>query len=75
MTSKPKTMTEELRKSVADSGLSLYRIAKDSGVPHAAMHRFVNDGRDLKLSTADKLAAYFGLRLVGKESTKRKGGK
>ena len=61
---KPKTVTDELRRAIADSGLTLYRIAKDSGVPHAALYRFVNREQDIKLATADKLAAYLGLRLT-----------
>lgn len=58
------TLTDQLRKAIENSGASLYRIAKDSGVPYAVVHRFANDERSITLPVADKLAAYFGMRLT-----------
>jgi predicted transcriptional regulator len=60
--SKPKTVTDQLRKAIAESGMTLYRVAKDSQVDHATLHRFMA-GQDLRLSTVDKLAAYLGLEM------------
>ncbi len=62
--SEPMTLTAQLRKAIRDSGLSLYRIAKDSGVPYAVLQRFANADRQIKMAAADKLAEYFGMRLT-----------
>ena len=58
------TISEQLRETIADSGLTLYRIAKDSGVSFSIVHRFASGERAVKLSTADQLAEYFGMRLT-----------
>ena len=44
--------------------MTLYRIAKDSGVVYQVLHRFARGERDLTLETATKLADYFGMRLT-----------
>ena len=46
------------------SGLALLRIAADTGVERASISRFVRGERSLRLDMADKLAAYFGLKLT-----------
>ena len=61
------TLTEQLSAAIADSGLSIYRIAKDSGVPQATLQRFVSGQRDMRLSNANKVAAYLELHLTKKQ--------
>ena len=59
------TLSEQLRAAIENSGLSVYRIAKDSGVPQQTLQRFVTGQRDIRLAqTADRLAEYFGMRLT-----------
>ena len=60
---KPKTVTDQLKRAIADSGLTLYRIAKDSGVPLPVLYRFMAGEQGLTLVTVDKLAAYLKLKL------------
>jgi len=57
-------LQDQLREAVENSGLSLYRIAKGSGIAYQVLHRFANGQRDLTLETATKLADYFGMRLT-----------
>ena len=57
-------LQDQLRQAVENSGLTLYRIAKDSGVVYQVLHRFARGERDLTLETATKLADYFGMRLT-----------
>jgi predicted transcriptional regulator len=57
------TVTDQLKQTIADSGLSVYKLAKESGVPQPVLHRFMAGEQDLKLATVDKLAGYLGLRL------------
>jgi plasmid maintenance system antidote protein VapI len=58
------TMSETVRQAILESGQTLYRVAKDSGVPYATLHRFVTGERSVSAETLDKLCAYLGLRLV-----------
>ncbi len=60
------TVSEDLRaatKGAVRRGVTRYRIAKDSGIDHTALSRFLTEGRDLRLSTVDALASYQGLEL------------
>ena len=58
------SLTAQLRNAIKNSGASLYRIAKDSGVPHPVVHRFAHGERKSSWTQADKLAEYFGMRLT-----------
>ncbi len=64
---------DQLRQAVADSGLSLYRIAKDSGVAYPVLYRFARGERDLTLETASRLADFLGMRLTRPRRPKRGG--
>ncbi len=66
-TSKP-TMTEVLRKAIAESGLSLYRIALDTGIPSQSLLRFRRGDTSLRLDKADAAADYLGLELVKRKA-------
>jgi plasmid maintenance system antidote protein VapI len=57
-------LQDQLRQAIADSGLTLYRVAKGSGVAYQVLHRFARGERDLTLETATRLADYFGMRLT-----------
>jgi hypothetical protein len=57
-------VSETLRQAVRESGLTLYRVAKDSGVSYATLHRFMARGRALSLDGVDKLCKYLGLKLT-----------
>ena len=67
------TMTKILRATIRDSGLSAYRISKDTGLVVTSIIRFVQGETSLRLDKADVLAEYFGLNLVvGGQGRKRK---
>jgi hypothetical protein len=55
-----------LRRAVRDTGETLYRVSKDSGVSYAALHRFMSGQSSLALEGVDKLCAYLGLTLTRK---------
>ena len=61
--SRPVSLAAQLRKAIKASGLTQYRIAKDTGVPQPVVNRFVNGERSITLETADKLCRYLGLKL------------
>ena len=62
---KRETISARLRTAIQKSGKPIYRIAVESGVPHPSIFRFMSGERDIKLETADKLAATLGLRIEG----------
>ena len=66
--SKP-TITDVLRDAIERSGLTRYRIAKETGVPESNLRRFVRGEMSVRLDKADRLAAYLGLRLVSDPDT------
>ena len=67
------TLQDQLRQAVRDSGVSLYRVAKDSGVRYQVLHRFVSGKRDLTLETASRLADFFGMRFTRPRRPKKGG--
>lgn len=64
------TVTEALRKAIDDSGSTIYRIAKDSGVSFSVVSRFHRGERDVTPATADRLAEYLDLELTQKKRKK-----
>jgi hypothetical protein len=68
------SISEQLRQAMFDSGLSYYRLARDTDMDHASLVRFGNKERGLILGSVDRLADYLGLELRPiKEAKKSKG--
>jgi plasmid maintenance system antidote protein VapI len=59
------TLTAVLRTAIVESGISYKALSRDTGVARASIQRFVDGRQSIRLDMADRLAAYFGLRLVG----------
>ena len=57
--------------AIDKSGLSVYRLAKDSGVSQPVLCRFVNRQRGITLATASKLVETLGLKLVPRKRMKK----
>lgn len=64
MASRRTSVSETLRKTIEDSGLSLLEIERQTGVSNAIINRFIHGKRGLNLSSVDRLAEFFGLELV-----------
>ena len=60
----PPTMTDVLRQTIRESGLSMLRLSEATGVQRLSIARFLNESQSLRLDCADKLARHFGLELV-----------
>ncbi len=56
-------LPERLRTTIRKSGKTIHGLAKESGVSHPVILRFMSGERDIRLETAEKLAATLGLRL------------
>ncbi len=58
------TLSYQLREIIASRGLTAYALGQEAGVDATVVGRFLSGERDLRLGTADRLAAALGLRLV-----------
>lgn len=56
------TLKAEIRRSL----LPVSKISELSGIPEGTLSKFLS-GKDIRLSTAEKLARHFGLRLLHKK--------
>ena len=57
------SMAEILRRAFRDSGMSLKRLADESGTRYASVHAFFTAERDPQLSTIEKWSRVLGLEL------------
>jgi transcriptional regulator with XRE-family HTH domain len=55
------TLPDGLRQALTNSGKTSYQLMADSGVSHGVILRFMKNERDIRLETAEKLAAAVGL--------------
>ena len=60
---KREPLPAKLRTAIRNSGKTVYRVAQESGVSHPVILRFLSGERDIRLATAEKLAAALGLTL------------
>jgi hypothetical protein len=63
-----KTPSEVLKAAIKIDGRPVHRIAKDAGVDHAAVSRFVNGRRGITVLTFDRLAATVNLQVIHRKS-------
>lgn len=63
MTRKRETLSGRLRHFIRERGESLAGIARETGVNHGALSRFLRGERGLSTRSLDRLCAYLGLEL------------
>lgn len=68
---KKETITEILRRTIRESGISQRRLSIETGVDRMSINFFMR-GRALHSDNLDVLAEYFGLTLVKREERKGK---
>ena len=64
MTRRKRPLSEQLRQAVENSGLTHYRISKDTGIDPAVISRFMSGKAGMTLASLDKLVAYLDLELT-----------
>ncbi len=64
-------VSDELRKAIADSGLSLMALAELSGVDEGRLSRFLREERTLTLPAVDSLCQVLRLQLTRKSRRKK----
>lgn len=60
------TLSRQLKKFIAESGYSEYRLAKLSGVHASALGRFTNGERSLGLESVEQLAEVLSFEFIQK---------
>jgi len=57
---RPLSLAERIRLAAAASGLSVYRIAKETGVDQSTLNKFLSGTRSsIRLDVADRLFRFF----------------
>jgi predicted transcriptional regulator len=67
MKRKPKGIVDEIRRAIREAergGLTRYRLAKSTGISEAQLSRIVHGQIEPKVSTAERVLAGIGKRLV-----------
>jgi plasmid maintenance system antidote protein VapI len=71
----PLSLADHIRSAARESGLSVYRLAKDANVDQATLNKFMNGTRDnLTLEVADRLFRALGLRVIRRRTKKPQAG-
>jgi transcriptional regulator with XRE-family HTH domain len=65
-----KSMSDQIRQAIDDSGVTRYRIAQETGISEAALSKFYNGQRGINTATLDRLGDFLGLEVI----TRKKGG-
>ncbi len=63
-------LTDVLRQVINDSEITSKALSRETGVPRPSIVRFRRGDQSLRLDHADKIAAFFGLKL-SKPAAKR----
>lgn len=67
------TLAGHIRAAHAKSGLSVYAVAKETGLATSPLNRFMNGTRDnIRIDIADRLMHFYGLRVVAQPNKRRK---
>jgi plasmid maintenance system antidote protein VapI len=64
------TISDVLRRTIRESKKPLLVIERETGVARGSVMRFVRGDQSLRLDIADKLAAYFGLKVSAAKGRK-----
>ena len=68
-----KTMTDQIRQAIDDSGLTRYRISQETGIDESALAKFYNGHRGLSMDALNRLGKFLGLRIVMDRKPESKG--
>lgn len=70
--SNSKTLTDQLRQAMDDSGITRYRIAKETGISEATLSKFYLGQRGLSMKALNALGEYLQLTIhLGRKPTSK----
>ncbi len=63
-------LTDQVRQAIDDSGLTRYRIAKETGISESALAQFYNGHRGLSMDALNALGQFLQLNItLGRKPT------
>jgi ribosome-binding protein aMBF1 (putative translation factor) len=71
MTRRRDKLTDQIRRAINESGVSRYRLWKETGIDQAVLSRFVAGKAGMTLKSLDVLADALGLRIVAGRSKRK----
>ena len=61
-------LSDQIRAAVDESGITRYRLSKDTGIDQGALSRFHHGTAGLSLSALDRLGEYLNLKVIREEN-------
>ncbi|HTM54860.1 MAG TPA: helix-turn-helix transcriptional regulator [Pirellulales bacterium] len=69
-------LSDQIRQAIDESGLTRYRIAKETGIDESALAKFYNGRGGLSMEAVDRLGEYLQLTItLGRKPDSTKKGK
>lgn len=68
-----KLLSDQLRQAIDDSGLTRYRIAKETGISESALAQFYNGHRGLSMDALNALGEFLQLTIILGRTPGKKG--
>ncbi len=66
-------LTDQLRQAIDASGLTRYRIAKETGISESALAQFYNGHRGLSMESLNALGEFLQLTIKSSRKPDKKG--
>jgi plasmid maintenance system antidote protein VapI len=60
-------ITALLKRTIIESGIPYKALERETGVKRSSIQRFVDGRQSIRLDMADRLAAFFGLRILAEK--------
>ena len=57
-------LTDQIRQAIDESGLTRYRIAKETGISESALSQYYNGHRGLSMTALNALGEFLQLKIV-----------
>ncbi len=68
-----KRLTDQLRQAIDDSGLTRYRIAKETGISESTLSKFYLGQRGLSMEALNAIGEFLQLEITRGRKPSRKG--
>lgn len=68
-----KLLTDQVRQAIDNSGLTRYRISKETGISETALALFYNGHRGLSMEALNALGEFLELTIIMRRKPSKKG--
>jgi ribosome-binding protein aMBF1 (putative translation factor) len=70
-----KKLSDQIRNAIDNSGLSRYRIAKETQIDESTLAKFYNGHQGLSMKALDRLGEYLDFEIITRTGSKKRGSK